>query len=71
VETQASVFLKGKNMPSRNEDNSYPKDLKQATRAEYVTMVRQANKDKKKSGCPLALIVLVLWFSFISGRWKK
>lgn len=33
---------------------SYPNDLKTATRAEYTTLIKQYNKDKK--GCPLTIL---------------
>ena len=36
-----------------SENDDYPRDLRTATRAEYVTRIRMANKDRngKKDGC--------------------
>lgn len=43
-------------------NGEYPPELKTATRAEYVTLVRQARKDQepKKPGCPLLVLSFLL-----------
>jgi hypothetical protein len=41
-------------------NGEYPPDLKAATRAEYVTMVRMMTKEKKGPGCPLMGSVIIL-----------
>lgn len=48
-------------MPNEPTDpEEYPADLKTATRAEYVTMIRTYNKDHKGPGCPMLIMAYIL-----------
>lgn len=56
-------------MGDEKNKSGYPPELWTATRAEYVTRVKQYNKDKKKPGCPLILmmfaflvLVVAVWY---------
>lgn len=52
-----------------SDKDEYPPDLKAATRAEYVNMIRQYKKDQepKKPGCPLMLLAFLGVITFIGS----